>query len=113
MFTDTMFCCADDATAYTRSSPAMMSDVYPPMHGAVPPHVAASITSENTCTAMILEPLATLEKVCPALSPLPAAMPATWVPCRHESSAHGTADPEPSCSSRPLGQSVCAMPGSV
>ena len=58
----------------------MMSDVKPPMHGAVPPQVSASMTSENTWTAMICALLATPENVCPAVAPFPAAMPATCVP---------------------------------
>ena len=79
MFTATTF--SDAATAYTRSSPAMMSDVKAPAHVAsVNPQLRGSMTSEKTCTAMRCAPLATPENGCPAGAPLPAAMPATCVP---------------------------------
>ena len=40
-----------------------------------------------------------------AASPLPAAMPATWVPWKHTSNVHGAAAPGPTCVSVPSGQS--------
>jgi hypothetical protein len=58
----------------------MMSEVKPPTHGANPPQLVRELICENTWTAMMLAPLATPENCCPAKSPLPAAMPATWVP---------------------------------
>ena len=69
-------------TAYTRSRPAMMSDVQASTQGADPPQSEALRNLEKTWTAMICAPLATPEKATPAPPPLPAAMPATCVPCQ-------------------------------
>jgi hypothetical protein len=105
--------CRAAATVYTRSSPAMMSDVNAPAHGANPPQLRGLKTSEKTWTAMIRAPLATPENVCPAAAPFPAAMPATCVPWIQSASAHGAAAPGPICSSRPFGQNVWLMPAAV
>src|SRR5262245_49314586 len=75
-FTDAMLYCP--LSAYTRSSPAMMSDVQAMMHwGEVPQSEPEN--SEKIWIAMIWAPRATPENV----AALPAAMPATWVPCQH------------------------------
>ncbi len=95
MLTDTTLSAA--ARPYTCSRPAMMSDENAPRHGAGPPHVAVSVISVNTCTAMICAPLATPEKLTPAVAPLPAEMPATCVPWKQRSSRHGAAEPGPNC----------------
>src|SRR5437764_11416851 len=87
MLTAAMLYCG--ATAYTRSSAAMMSDVKAPRHGATPPQLTGSRMFENTCTAMRCALFATPEKGWPAGVPSPAAMPATCVPCRQSSSGQG------------------------
>src|SRR5688572_6816502 len=96
-FTDAMFLAP--RTAYTRSRPAMRSDVQACRHGAALPHSSGSVNSENTWTAMIWAPLATPENV----APLPAAIPATWVPCQHSPRRQGRPAPEPVCSLNPFG----------
>ena len=80
MFTATTL--SAGARAYTRSRPAMMSDVNAPMQGAVPPQLLALVISENTWTAISCAPGATPEKGIGsgASAPFPAAMPATCVP---------------------------------
>src|SRR5262249_16326642 len=50
------------ALAYTYSSPAMMSDVKAPGHGANPPQFCGLVIREKTCTAINVAPLATPEK---------------------------------------------------
>ena len=93
---------------YTRSRPAMMSELHPATHGAKKPHSCIRSNRENTCIAMTDAPLATPENVLPADDPLPAAMPATCVPWSQPKSASEqlTPDPGPTCSSWPFGQSV-------
>src|SRR5258706_15453252 len=61
---------------------------------------------------MIDAPRATPEKLTPAAAPLPAAMPATCVPCSQASVGveQLIAAPGPSCVSVPLGQSVVLVP---
>ena len=82
----------------------MMSELNAPTHGAVPPQLQRVGDSEKTWTAMICAPFATPENGCPAVAPLPAAMPATCVPWMQSGSGHGTAAPGPSCWSSPFGQ---------
>src|SRR5256885_12250520 len=96
-------------TAYTRSRPAMRSEVYAPTHSVLNrPQSATEVNLENTCTATICAPGATPENVSPALAPLPVAIPATCVPWKQPfaSSGQGTAYPGPICSSAPFGQNV-------
>ena len=109
MFTAAMLYCG--ATAYTRSSAAMMSDVKAPRHGATPPQLTGSMMFENTCTAIRCALFATPENGWPAGVPSPAAMPATCVPCRQSSSGQGAADPGPISSLRPCGQNDSLSPG--
>src|SRR4030095_13919997 len=90
----------------------MMSDVYARTHGAVRPQMLVSLKRENTCTAMILAFFATPENACPAWSPVPAAMPATWVPCQQSVVCHGTAAPEPICRDPPPGHTL-TLPDAV
>src|SRR3954465_3020882 len=107
MFTDTTL--SDGASVYTRSRPAMISDVNAPMHGAVPPQLTTLVIFENTWTAISCASGATPgNNTAPV--PLPAAIPATCVPCRHSGSAHGTAAPGPSCDGSPLGQTDWLTP---
>ena len=68
------------AMAYTRSRPAMMSDVNAPMQGAVPPQLTALVTSENTWTAISSRVRRDSRKRDVSISAVPAAMPATCVP---------------------------------
>src|SRR4051794_30781691 len=98
------------ATAYTRSRPAMRSDVNAPTQGACPPQLNGSVISENTWTAIRLASGATPENGTSAFVPFPATMPATCVPCTQSASGHGAADPGPICSDRPLGQSDWLRP---
>ena len=88
----------------------MMSEENAPAHGATPPQALADVTFENTWIAMTFAPLATPENETPAPLPLPAAMPATCVPCRHSAAPHGAAAPGPHCSSLPLGQNDVLVP---
>ena len=111
MFTDTTL--SAGAMAYTRSRPAMMSDVNAPMHGAIPPQLKGFVTSENTWTAISSASGATPENGTPAPAPFPAAMPATWVPWMQSGSAHGTADPGPICEVRPFGHTDRLRPATV
>src|SRR5688572_6094007 len=82
-FTDAMLLAP--RTAYTRSRPAMMSDVNACRQGAEVPQSIELVNWEKTWTAMIWAPLATPEDV----APLPAAIPATWVPCQHPPRGQG------------------------
>ncbi|PYR54094.1 MAG: hypothetical protein DMF91_27380 [Acidobacteria bacterium] len=66
---------------------------------------------ENTCIAIRCALFATPENGWPAGVPSPAAMPATWVPCRQSSSGQGAADPGPISSLRPCGQNDSLSPG--
>src|SRR6478672_4764775 len=91
----------------------MMSEVKAPAHGAAKPQAAASVTIENTCTATMCAPLATPLNVWPADAPLPAAMPATCVPCMQLSSEHGAAAPAPNCWPVPFGQVDSLTPACV
>ena len=71
------------------------------------PQTAGLPNSENTLMEIRLAFLAMPEKVCTgvALAPLPAAMPATCVPCRQDETAQGAAAPATLVtSSRPPGQ---------
>src|SRR5207253_2840804 len=95
---------------YTLPSPAMMSDVQARMHGAEPPQSDELVNWEKTCTAMICAPFATPEKATPAPPPLPAAMPATWVPCQQDDSAQLAPAPGPVCCVEPFGQTVLLWP---
>ena len=107
MLTDAML--RVPCTAYTRSRPAMRSEVYAPTHGVLnSPQSDTEMNLENTCTAMSWAPGATPENVTPAVAPSPAAIPATCVPWKQPcaSSGQGTAAPGPTCSSAPLGQNV-------
>src|SRR5690242_12675829 len=54
---------SDEATEYTCSSPAMMSDESAPAHGPAPPHVTLSMISVKTWTARRFAPLPTPENV--------------------------------------------------
>ena len=72
-----------------------MSDSNAPRQGALPPHNPASTISENTCTAISEAAGATPENGTLATLPSPATMPATCVPWRHSSNAHGAAAPAP------------------
>ena len=92
---------------YTRSRPAMTSELQPATHGAKKPQSWNRSNRENTWTAITDAPLATPENDLPA-GPLPAAIPATCVPWSHPKSASEqlTPDPGPTCSSWPFGQSV-------
>ncbi len=88
----------------------MRSDVNAPTQGAWPPQLNGSVISENTWTAISRASGATPENGTSALAPLPAAMPATCVPCTQSASGHGAADPEPICSGRPFGQNDWLRP---
>src|SRR5262245_35064994 len=101
MFTDAMLYCG--ATVYTRSSPATMSEVYAPRHGAMPPQLSKLSISEKTCTAISFAFFATPENGTPPVAPLPVAMPATCVPWRQSPSEHGAAAPGPNCCAWPFG----------
>src|SRR5262245_28543578 len=96
--------------SYTRSSPAMISEVQARTQGAEPPQSNELVNWETTCTAMICAPFATPEKATPAPSPLPAAMPATCVPCQHPDSAQLAPAPGPVCCVELFGQSVMLWP---
>jgi hypothetical protein len=101
-------------TAYTRSSPAMMSEVQASTQGAEPPQSVALVNLEKTWTAMICAPFATPEKATPAPPPLPAAMPATCVPCQQLLvMGQLTPAPGPVCWLRPLGHTVLLRPVTV
>src|SRR5438309_2509197 len=113
MFTEAMFCCPASATAYTCSRPAMMSDVNAPAHGATPPQLAASVTRENTWTAINVAPLATPGGCWGFVESWPAAMPATCVPWMQSPSEHGTAEPGPVCTARPFGQNDALVPATM
>src|SRR5713101_5875245 len=91
---------------YTRSRPAMMSEFQARAHGGEGHWVETRVCREKTWTAMICAPLATPENATPALAPLPAAIPATCVPCQHPGTLSGqlTAEPAPSCCDCPFGQ---------
>src|SRR5436190_12964435 len=91
----------------------MMSELYAPAQGAANPQLPGSVTIENTCTATMRAPFATPLNVCPAGAPLPAAMPATCVPCMHVSSEHGTAAPVPNCCPVPFGHVDWLTPSTV
>src|SRR5713226_2012111 len=56
---------------YTRSSPAMMSEVQASAQGAEPPQSVEFVNLEKTMTDIIWAPLATPEKATPAPAPLP------------------------------------------
>src|SRR5262245_42521858 len=60
-------------------------------HGDALPHSPTLLTRENIWTAMIVASLATPLNV----AFLPAAIPATWVPCRHSARGQGAAVPGP------------------
>src|SRR6266849_9354963 len=96
----------DPRTAYTCSSPAMMSEVHASAQGAEPPQSVELVNSEKTMTDMICAPFATPEKATPAPAPLPAAMPATCVPCQQPATGQVTPEPGPICWVEPLGQTV-------
>ena len=85
-----------------------MSDVNAPRQGGAPPQSRNRLIREKTWTAMMPAPFPTPQIGRSAGVPLPAAMPATWVPCQQPSRSSGqlTAAPGPICSSRPFGQSV-------
>src|SRR5262245_12413532 len=84
----------------------MKSELHASMHGGAPPQSLDWVNDEKTWTAMICAPRAMPEKDCPAAGPLPAAMPATWVPCQHDDSAHGRAASPPTCEDCPLGHTL-------
>ncbi len=89
------------------------SDVQASTHGAEPPHVTGLVNLEKTCTAMICAPLATPENATPAPAPLPAAIPATCVPCQQTLSGQFTPAPGPVCWLEPFGHSVTLLPLTV
>ena len=93
---------------YTRSRPAMTSELQPATQGAKKPQSWNRLNRENTWIAMTDAPLATPENVLARGTPLPAAIPATCVPWSHPKSESGqlTPAPGPTCSSWPFGQSV-------
>src|SRR5712692_11033316 len=97
-------------TAYTCASPAMMSEVHASAQGAEPPQSVELVNSEKTMTDMICAPFATPEKATPALAPLPAAMPATCVPCQQLESGQLTPAPVPVCWVEPFGHMVMLCP---
>jgi hypothetical protein len=84
-------------TAYTRSSPAMISEVQASTQGAEPPQSVGLVNWEKTCTAITCAPGATPENATPAPPPLPAAMPATCVPCQQMLREQLTPAPGPVC----------------
>ena len=81
--------------------------MYAPMHGGESPQAEPS-NREKTWIDMMLAPRPTPQIGTPDGVPLPAAMPATWVPCQQPPSSSGqyTPAPGPICSSAPFGQSV-------
>src|SRR6267142_1797756 len=88
--------------------------MYAAAHGVEVPQTAGLENTENTWTAMIDASLAMPEKLCAgtAFGPLPAAMPATWVPWKQSSGAEqGAAAPVPVCVSCPFGHAVVALSG--
>src|SRR5262249_58170288 len=100
-------------TAYTRSRPAMTSEMYARAHGAEPPQSLARMNWEKTWIAMICAPFATPENVNPAPPPLPAAMPATCVPCQQVLSGQLAPAPGPVCWLCPFGHIVELTPVNV
>src|SRR6266851_2877499 len=104
----------DPRTAYTRSSPAIMSEVHASAQGAEPGlQSVALLNLEKTMTDMICAPFATPEKATPAPAPLPAAMPATCVPCQQLESEQVTPAPGPVCWVEPFGHMVMLCPATV
>jgi hypothetical protein len=91
----------------------MMSDVQANAHGAEPPQSEAFVNREKTWTAMTCAPFATPEKATPAPAPLPAAMPATWVPCQQLASGQLSPAPGPVCWLWPFGHIVMLRPETV
>src|SRR4029434_5744612 len=83
------------------------------MQGGVPPQSENVVNSEKTCTAISCAPLATPENETPAPVPLPAAIPATWVPCQQPLSGQFTPAPGPICWSWPLGHKATLRPLTV
>src|SRR5262245_57979874 len=103
----------DPMTAFTRSRPAMMSEVHASAQGGEPPHALDPVNCEKTMTDMICAPFATPENATPAAAPFPAAMPATWVPCQHPDSGQGAPAPGPVCCVEPFGHMVMLCPGTL
>jgi hypothetical protein len=91
----------------------MMSEVQASAQGGDPPQSEALVNFEKTWTAMICAPLATPEKATPAPAPLPAAMPATCVPCQQTDSGQLAPDPGPVCWVEPFGHIVMLCPETV
>src|SRR6266851_4633620 len=103
----------DPRTAYTRSSPAMMSEVHASAQGAEPPQSVELVNLEKTMADMICAPSATPEKATLAPAPLPAAIPATCVPCQQLESEQVTPAPGPVCWVEPFGHMVMLCPATV
>ena len=78
--------------------------------GADPPQSEVFVNLEKTWTAMICAFFATPEKATLAPAPLPAAMPATWVPCQQADSGQLAPAPVPVCCVDPLGHIVELCP---
>src|SRR5688500_8382375 len=91
----------------------MKSEVHDRAHGGEPPQSLDWVNDAKTWMAMICAPRATPENVCPAAGPLPAAMPATCVPCQQADSEHGRALLLPICDDCPFGQTLVLRPATL
>ena len=69
------------------------------MQGGVPPQSENLVNSEKTWTAISCAFLAMFENEISAPVPLPAVIPAMWIPCQQPLSEQFTPAPGPICCS--------------